>query len=769
MHFLLRPHTVSRHLVAVVAALTLSGSALVVLAAPAAHALDVIAVTTTADGGAGSLRAAFATANADGDDSEIVLQVGAVYVLHTCPGTDEDANANGDLDHTPDGEALVITGNGATIHQTCAGERVVDDLGDGALIVRNVVITGGSTTGDGGGVRTQDPAAFEGVTVTGNHAEGDGGGIASTFGVVVTGSNVSGNTADGDGGGIDSSGGGTTTTIVGSTVAGNTAGGEGGGIVASGGGASFTMTSSTVSGNTADGAGGGVLAGGGGSATNVVGSTVAGNRSDAEGGGVAAGGGTSTHKYQNSTVTGNTAALGGGIASSRDAGVELTYTTIADNTASTGANVAMYSFGAPEDTDWGNLVAFGSVVANPHGGFACRLPGPPTLSSGYNFDTDGTCGFGSGPGDVDDGPDPQLGGITDNGGSTPTRLPGAGSPLIDAIPPASCLPMLAFDQRAIDRPMDGDANGTLGCDIGSVEVNIVRIFGQDAIDTSIAISQAGYPVVGSASAVVLARSDFFSDALAGGPLAAAEDGPLLITPGVSQSATLDARVLDEIERVLPVGATVFVLGGTLALAPGIDSALTGLGYVVERVAGTNLYATAVAIAEQLGNPATIFEATGLDFPDALSAVPAAIDTGGAILLTAGTTQAPETAAYLFAHPPATRYAIGGPLAAWGADPGATPVFGNDLYDTSAAVADKFFPNPVGFGIATGLNYPDALSGGVYMATGSRLGPVLLVSTHLPLPPSVAAYIAGLPPTEGYVFGGPLAVGDDVKAAILALF
>lgn len=292
-----------------------------------------------------------------------------------------------------------------------------------------------------------------------------------------------------------------------------------------------------------------------------------------------------------------------------------------------------------------------------------------------------------------------------------------------------------------------------------------RIFGPDAIDTSIEVSRAAFPVDGSAGAVVLARSDFFSDALAGGPLAAVKGAPMLVTPGAAQSAGLDPRVSGEIQRVLEPGNVVYVLGGPLALAPGIDTALTGLGYIPVRVAGPNLYSTAVAIAIQLGMPGTVFLATGLDFADALSAVPAAIDAGGAILLTAGSTQSPETAAYLAAYSPATRYAIGGPLAAYGADPDAIPVFGPDLYGTSAAVAERFFPDPPVIGVATGLTYPDALSGGVFMATGGRHGPVLLVRTHTPLPPAIADYLSGLDDIPGFVFGGPVAVGDDVEAAI----
>jgi hypothetical protein len=238
---------------------------------------------------------------------------------------------------------------------------------------------------------------------------------------------------------------------------------------------------------------------------------------------------------------------------------------------------------------------------------------------------------------------------------------------------------------------------------------------------------------------------------------------LLITPGASLSSTLDPRVTAEIERVLPAGHTVYLLGGDLALSPAIDTALQALGYVTVREAGADEFATAVDIAQALGNPTTVFEATGLDFPDAVSAVPAAIATNGAILLTNGTSQAPETAAYLAAHPGDTRYAIGGPLAAAGADPTATAVYGPDLYATSAAVAGRFFPDATAFGAATGLDFPDALSGGVFMGAPAHRGPILLVAQAGPLPTAVAGYLSASAPTlaAGYLFGGPLAVGPDV--------
>ncbi len=294
----------------------------------------------------------------------------------------------------------------------------------------------------------------------------------------------------------------------------------------------------------------------------------------------------------------------------------------------------------------------------------------------------------------------------------------------------------------------------------------IQIYGIDPIGTSIAISQAEFPTTGSASAVVLARDDYFSDALAGGPLAASVNGPMLLTEGAPISSSLDSRTQAEIQRVLPAGGTVYILGGTLAIGSSVDSSLQGLGYKVVREAGANANATAVDIAQQMGNPSTIFEATGTSYYDALSAVPAAIKQHAAILLTNGNVQAPETAAYLSAHPADVRYAIGGPLAAAGADPGATAVYGNDLYATSAAVAATFFPSATIFGAATSATFTDALGGGVFMATGGRSGPLLIVDPNTPLPAEILPYLASLSHgAQGYVFGGPLAIAPSVLTAL----
>ncbi len=286
-------------------------------------------------------------------------------------------------------------------------------------------------------------------------------------------------------------------------------------------------------------------------------------------------------------------------------------------------------------------------------------------------------------------------------------------------------------------------------------VPLNRVAGSDRIGTAIATSQAEFPGVGSASAVVIARADAFPDALTGGPLAAHVGGPLLITA----RGALDPRVMTEIQRVAAAGASVYVLGGSAALSPSIDTALTAAGYKPVRVAGADRYATAVAVAGQLGNPTTVFEATGLNFPDALSGGPAAAVNGAAILLTDGAAQSPETASYLATHAGIARFALGGPAAA--ADRGATPLFGADRYATSAAIAQKFFSSPAAIGLATGTDFPDALGAGPALA--AMRAPLLLVSPKLPLTGAYAPYLYASASSiaAGSVFGGTAAVADDV--------
>ncbi len=287
--------------------------------------------------------------------------------------------------------------------------------------------------------------------------------------------------------------------------------------------------------------------------------------------------------------------------------------------------------------------------------------------------------------------------------------------------------------------------------------SLVRIAGADRFLTAVATMNAEYPTAGSAGAVVLARADNYPDALVGTALAAAKNAPLLFVEGSSLTPETQAGIV----RVLPAGGTVYLLGGTAAIPDSIATKLTGLGFNVVRYAGTDRYDTALKVATALGSPSTVFLATGTNFPDALSAGPAAAEEHGVVLLTNGSSLTPTVKAYLTAHP-GTVYAVGGPAVA--ADRLAIPLDGEDRYATAAVVATAIFTAPTNVGLASGVTFPDALSGGAYQA---HVGGPILLAAPTTLPGGTGTYLTGAKAviTNAEIFGGDAALSASVQSAI----
>jgi hypothetical protein len=195
---------------------------------------DELDATPLADPADLSLREAIWLAGRDGSSSVVVLARQATYELTRCgpPGSQEDEALDGDLDVLQQG-SLRIEGNGATVRQTCPGERVLEHFPDfGTLDLRALVVTGGDAVLRGGGVHLPGDAALRvhESTFRGNHAGQGGGGVYAWGGIVlVEDSTISDNSVgDGRGGGIWVEDG--PLDVVRSTVSHNVGQLEGGGI-----------------------------------------------------------------------------------------------------------------------------------------------------------------------------------------------------------------------------------------------------------------------------------------------------------------------------------------------------------------------------------------------------------------------------------------------------------------------------------------------------------------------------------------------------------
>ena len=313
----------------------------------------------------------------------------------------------------------------------------------------------------------------------------------------------------------------------------------------------------------------------------------------------------------------------------------------------------------------------------------------------------------------------------------------------------------------------GDGNDVVLTQIGK---SGIRLAGVDRVDTAVKISQNGFPANGSADVVVVARGDLFPDALAGAPLAISKRGPLLLANLVAGATTVDPRTVAEIQRVLTTGKTILVLGGTTAIPDSMVQQLQALGYQVPRqFAGADRFQTAVLIAQTgLNNPANLFLASGVNFPDALSAGPAAAKLQGAILLTNANVMPTFTSQYLASRTGTTVFALGGPAAGTGAAPAANQIIGVDRYATAVMVAQRFFPSPTAIGIASGEAFPDGLTGGAHIGAPARGGPLLLTA-QAALPVNVQSYLQSVKATvtQLFIYGGTAAVSTNAATQINA--
>lgn len=236
------------------------------------------------------------------------------------------------------------------------------------------------------------------------------------------------------------------------TVAGNAGNGNGIGVnlTLNGGNATVNVNNSTISGNTGGLNGGGLFVSNAGSINTSPG----------------------TVNVTNSTISGNTvSANGGGFAMEQPTtGVITTnfnFSTVANNRANndnTGTEAGGGIIRASGSLNLKNSIVADNSVGT--GGTAPDIAGAVT-SQNYNHIEDTTGATITGTTANDTTGDPQLGALANNGGSTNTHLPAAGSPVVNTIPNGTndCGTTVPTDQRGNSRPASG------ACEKGSVELS----------------------------------------------------------------------------------------------------------------------------------------------------------------------------------------------------------------------------------------------------------------------------------------------------------
>jgi putative cell wall-binding protein len=285
--------------------------------------------------------------------------------------------------------------------------------------------------------------------------------------------------------------------------------------------------------------------------------------------------------------------------------------------------------------------------------------------------------------------------------------------------------------------------------------------GADRFATSALVSSS-FPT--NSAVAYIASGSNYPDALSGAAAAGFQDGPVLLV----HKDEIPAVVSAELARLAP--QRIVVLGGTEVISNGVESTLNGIA-TTTRIGGADRFETSAKVSATFNTNAPVaYIASGSNYPDALSGAAAAGFGNGPVLLVHQNEIPTSIAAELTRLAPQRIVVLGGTtvissaletaLKAYSSN--TTRLGGADRFETSSLVSGTFTAGvPVAY-VASGSNYPDALSGAA--AAGSKGGPVLLVHQN-EIPASVAAELDRLNPARIVVLGGTTVISDTVQQAL----
>lgn len=295
------------------------------------------------------------------------------------------------------------------------------------------------------------------------------------------------------------------------------------------------------------------------------------------------------------------------------------------------------------------------------------------------------------------------------------------------------------------------------------DITMQRISGSDRYETAVNLSKNGWE---QSDVAVLATGKNYPDALSATPLAYSYNAPLLLT----DTNKVPAAVQEELKRLSV--SEVIVIGGTSVITPNVEKELKSLGIkTITRISGKDRYETSVKIAEELGEVYGAVVANGEGYADALSIAPIASSLEMPILLTQKDRVPGSVLDYVVSSSIEFSFVIGGNQVVSNKVAEQFPNYerlsGKTRYETNSVIIDYFsdilnMSTPF---IATGNNYPDALSGSALAAMyGSPLILTDPVEAKQTTKDTIAAYADYV--SMYYIIGGETALPNK---AIEGLF
>lgn len=296
---------------------------------------------------------------------------------------------------------------------------------------------------------------------------------------------------------------------------------------------------------------------------------------------------------------------------------------------------------------------------------------------------------------------------------------------------------------------------------------VERLWGESRYQTSYVISNKLKTELGVKKfrTIIVATGKDFADALSGSYLAAIKNAPILLTNGTAD----DISVLHECIKARTnqgEGATIYILGGEAAVPKAVENIK---GYNIKRLSGATRYDTNIAILKEAGMEGTeLIIATGKSFADSLSAAalkkPILLVKPGAELSDNQkeiVSKVDKGDIYIIGGEAAVSSEVENSLKNYGS---VERVYGANRYETSVAVAERFFETPRYAIIANGKNFPDGLCGGSLAAKIEA--PLILTADGKAA--EAAAYLKTNGIKAGYVLGGAGALSDKTVMQVFQM-
>lgn len=284
---------------------------------------------------------------------------------------------------------------------------------------------------------------------------------------------------------------------------------------------------------------------------------------------------------------------------------------------------------------------------------------------------------------------------------------------------------------------------------------VSRIYGKDRIDTSIQIAKS---YIKTSEFAILANQNNFPDSLSATVLSKKYNAPILLTDAIKA----DKSLIQEIKRLQ---TKYFVkIGGEKSISNEVAKQLLPEKSKVRSFKGADRYATNAEIIKEFKDADTCIIASGENFADSLSIGAFATKNGYPIVLVQKDKINDVTKQALKDSKIKKCYIVGGENSVSKSLEKELPkvierIAGNDRYETSLKIADKFYKDAQGAYLASGEVFADSLA---INPIAARFDVPLILTPKDKLPQQTLEYLDNSKIVQIAIIGGEKTVSKQIQ-------